>query len=141
MLELFDIPKALNKRIRSLSKGMKQKVLISGALIHDPEVLIFDEPLSGLDANATQAVKQILREMADRQKTVFYCSHMLDVVERLCDRVIVIDHGKMIANETPVDLISQTGSRSLEEAFRNLTGGENMEQRASDFADAVKTQR
>ncbi|MEL6109461.1 MAG: ABC transporter ATP-binding protein [Planctomycetota bacterium] len=141
MLELFDIPKALNKRIGSLSKGQKQKVLISGALIHDPEVLIFDEPLSGLDANATQAVKQIVREMADRRKTVFYCSHMLDVVERLCDRVIVIDQGTMIANDTPAGLIERASAASLEEAFRRLTGGDNMEQRASEFADAVRTKR
>lgn len=139
MLELFDIPKALNQRISTLSKGMKQKVLITGALIHDPEVLLFDEPLSGLDANATQSVKKIVREVADRGKTVLYCSHMLDIVERLCDRVIILNSGEMVANETPSELIKQTKSDSLEQAFRKLTGGDDLEKKASDFADVVRS--
>lgn len=140
MLQLFDIPKALNQRISTLSKGMKQKVLITGALLHDPEVLLFDEPLSGLDANATQSVKKIVREMADRGKTVLYCSHMLDIVERLCDRVIILNRGQMVANETPKELIKQTKTESLEHAFRKLTGGDDLDQKASDFADAVRNE-
>ena len=139
MLELFDIPKALNQRISTLSKGMKQKVLITGALIHDPDVLLFDEPLSGLDANATQSVKKIVREVADRGKTVLYCSHMLDIVERLCDRVIILNSGEMVANDTPSELIKQTKSESLEHAFRKLTGGDDLEKKASDFADVVRS--
>lgn len=138
MMELFEIPKAINKRISTLSKGMRQKVLISGALIHDPEVLLFDEPLSGLDANATQSVKQLIREMADRGKTVLYCSHMLDIVERLCDRVVILDHGKIIASDSPGTVIQQSGANSLEEAFRKLTGNSDIDQRASQFADAVR---
>lgn len=138
MLELFDIAKAQNQRISTLSKGMRQKVLITGALIHDPDVLLFDEPLSGLDANATQTVKEIVREMANRGKTVLYCSHMLDVVERLCDRVIILTAGKVVVDNPPGDVIRDAKTETLEQAFRKLTGGKDFDRKASEFADVVK---
>lgn len=141
MLEIFDIPKALNQRIGTLSKGMKQKVLITGAMIHDPEVLLLDEPLSGLDANATQSVKKIVREMAGRGKTILYCSHMLDIVERLCERVIILSQGRIITNDEPATVVKQTKSGSLEEAFRKLTGGTDPDQKATDFANVVREKR
>lgn len=137
-LELFDIPKALNQRIGTLSKGMRQKVLITGALIHDPDVLLFDEPLSGLDANATQTVKDLVREMANRGKTIFYCSHLLDVVERLCDRVIVLQSGSIITDGQPQEIIKQTGTSTLDEAFRRLTGNTSASRTAAELADAIQ---
>ena len=138
MLELFDIPKTGNQQISTLSKGMRQKVLITGALIHDPDVLLFDEPLSGLDAHAAQTVKDIVREMASRGKTVLYCSHMLDIVERLCNRVIILHHGQIVSEGGPGEILKDTKSSSLEQAFRKLTGGIGGEERASAFADTVR---
>jgi len=137
MLELFEISAAMNQRIGTLSKGMRQKVLITGALIHDPEVLLFDEPLSGLDANATQVVKEVITEMASRGKTILYCSHLLDIVERLCSRAIVIAGGKIIAGGTPKEVMKLTGTETLERAFQHLTGGHDHQQEVAAIADVV----
>ena len=138
MLELFEIANASGKRIDTLSKGMRQKVLITSALLHDPEVLLLDEPLSGLDANAAQTVKEIIRGLADNGKTILYCSHMLDVVERVCDRVIILDQGKIIKDGTPAELMNDSNRSTLAKVFRNLTSGENQEEIAGKFVDIVK---
>jgi ABC-2 type transport system ATP-binding protein len=116
---------------------MRQKVVLSAALIHDPDVLLFDEPLSGLDANAARTVKEIVRGLADRGKTVLYCSHVLDVVERICDRVIILDHGRMVADGSPAELMSTARRETLETVFRALTSNEDQEQVAEQFVDAV----
>jgi ABC-2 type transport system ATP-binding protein len=118
---------------------MRQKVVISAALLHDPDVLLFDEPLSGLDANAARTIKDVVRGLADRGKTVLYCSHMLDIVERLCDRVIILDQGKMVADGTPSDLMNSTHRETLETVFRSLTSSENQAEIAEAFVDAVST--
>ena len=117
---------------------MRQKVLITGAMIHDPEVLLFDEPLSGLDAHASQTVKEIVREMASRGKTVLYSSHMLDTVERLCNRVIILNQGQVVIDGQPMEIMKEAKADSLEQAFRKLTGGEDSTHKASEFADAVR---
>jgi ABC-2 type transport system ATP-binding protein len=107
---------------------MKQKVLIISALIHNPDIVFFDEPLSGLDANSMLVFKEVIRELAAQGKTIFYCSHILDVVERLCQRVIIIDHGKIVADARVSELKQTTSQASLEEVFKKLT----------DSADAVE---
>lgn len=140
-LELFGISKAANQRIDTLSKGMRQKVVISAALIHDPEILLLDEPLSGLDANAVRTIKDIVRQLADRGKTVFYCSHMLDVVERLCDRVIILNEGSVIADGTPQELMQSSRRESLENVFRSLTTSEDQAEIAAAFVEALGSQR
>ena len=84
-LEVLELKSRLSSRVSTLSKGMRQKLLLTAGLIHDPDVLFLDEPLTGLDVNATMLVKDLIRELADRGKTVLYCSHVLDVVERVCD--------------------------------------------------------
>lgn len=137
MLQLFCIGDAINHRIDTLSKGMRQKVVLSAALIHDPDVLLFDEPLSGLDANAARTVKEVVRGLADRGKAVLYCSHVLDVVERLCDRVIILDQGKMVADGSPQELMSATHRQTLETVFRALTSREDQEAVAGQIVDVV----
>ena len=136
-LELFGIKDSAQSRIDTLSKGMRQKVVITAALIHDPEVLLFDEPLSGLDVNAARVVKDVVRGLADRGKTVLYCSHVLDVVERLCDRVIILDHGRIVADGTPAQLKDAAQRETLESVFRSLTSSENQDEIASDLVEAV----
>lgn len=137
MLQLFCIGDSLNRRIDTLSKGMRQKVMLSAAMIHDPDVLLFDEPLSGLDANAARTVKEIVRGLADRGKTILYCSHVLDVVERLCDRVIILNQGVKVADGSPEELMGSTQTTSLETVFRALTSHENQQALAEQFVDVV----
>ena len=139
MLHLFKIHDSANQRLDTLSKGMRQKVVISAALLHDPEVLLFDEPLSGLDANAAHAIKEIVRGLAERGKTVLYCSHMLDIVERLCERVIILDRGAIVADGATADLISASSPQrqTLESVFRSLTGGRDEQEIAAAFVDVV----
>jgi len=91
MLDLFGLTDAMHQRMSEFSKGMKQKVLISAALIHNPEVLFLDEPLNGLDANAAMMVKELLKKLAAQGKTIFFSSHILEVVERICTRIVIID--------------------------------------------------
>ncbi len=136
-MRLFGLDAPMEQRLSSYSKGMKQKVLISSALIHNPEVVFFDEPLSGLDANSMLVFKEVIRELAAQGKTIFYCSHILDVVERICRRVIIIDHGKIIA-DGPVSELKQTTSQgSLEEVFKKLTDTTDVGEVAKSFSALV----
>ncbi len=121
-LGLFEILAARNQRLVEYSKGMRQKVLISAALIANPEVLFLDEPLNGLDANAALVVKELLRELASQGRTILFCSHILEVVERICTRIIVINEGRMITEGRPEEIAAATGTASLEAAFAKLTG-------------------
>ena len=103
------------------SKGMKQKVLISSALLHDPPVLLLDEPLGGLDAHAVLQTRALLRTLAARGRTVFYSSHLLDAVEKVADLVVVIRDGQILRTGSPDEITSLAGEGSLEAAFGKLT--------------------
>ena len=118
-LELTDL---LNKRIDTLSKGQRQRIAIAAGLLHDPRVWLLDEPLSGLDAQAAAALRDLIATRAATGGAVLYCSHVLDVVERVCDQVLVLGHGRVIAQGAPDTLMAQTGQSTLEAAFRSLVG-------------------
>ncbi len=122
LLDLFGIADARDLRLAQHSKGMKQKVLISSALMGNPEVLYLDEPLNGLDANAALVVKRLLRELAAQGRTILFCSHILDVVERICTRIVIIDQGRKVAEGSPEGIARETGTANLEAAFARLTG-------------------
>ncbi len=121
MLGLFDLAEEADNRISSFSKGMRQKVLIVAGMIHNPDVLFLDEPLSGLDANSAVTVKEIVSRLARRGKTIFYCSHVMDVVERVCDRIVILSEGRIIADGTFEQLQSMNKGDSLERIFTQLT--------------------
>jgi ABC-2 type transport system ATP-binding protein len=121
LLELFGLSDVRYKWLREFSKGMKQKVVIAAALIHQPDVLILDEPFDGVDANMVLALKGLLREMAGQGRAVLISSHIMDVVERLCTRVAIIHAGRLIADGAPEEIQSRTGTASLEDAFAALT--------------------
>ena len=121
-LELFGILDARDQRLAEHSKGMKQKVLISAALISNPEVLFLDEPLNGLDANAALVVKRLLGQLASQGRTILFCSHILEVMERVCTRIFIIKEGRKVIEGTPGDIAAATGAETLEEAFARLTG-------------------
>jgi ABC-2 type transport system ATP-binding protein len=139
MLELFQIRDAADRRLDTLSKGMRQKVVISAALLHDPEIVLFDEPLSGLDANAALTIKEIVRGLAERGKTILYCSHILDVVERLCERVIILDRGEIVADGMTAELLSSSRRGTLENLFRSLTAAEDSKELVGAFLGSFDT--
>ncbi|MCK6438866.1 MAG: ABC transporter ATP-binding protein [Planctomycetes bacterium] len=125
LLDFLDLPiDARDRRMQEFSKGMKQKVAISAALLHDPPLLLLDEPINGLDVNATSRFKELLLDYVRRGNTVLYSSHLLDVVERVCKRVIIINQGKVLA-DLAMDTIRQSHpGKTLEQLFQELTGYE-----------------
>jgi ABC-2 type transport system ATP-binding protein len=123
-----------DKLLGAYSKGMRRKVVITAALLHNPKVVFFDEPLDGLDANAAVGFKALIQTLAREGKTIVYSSHILDVVERVCDRVIIIDKGRLLLDGEPEQLVASHGAGTLERLFTQLTGGTELERRAEDFA-------
>ena len=121
LLGSFGLREAANQSIESLSKGMRQKVLLSAAFVHDPEVLLLDEPLNGLDVASVLTFRKIIDSMLARGRTVLYCSHILDVIERTCARVVVIDDGRIVADDTTANLLARRPEGTLEAVFRSLT--------------------
>ena len=138
VLEMFGLEQVQHQRLSQFSKGMKQKILIASALIHRPEVLFLDEPLNGLDANAALIVKDLLRKLAAQGKAVFFCSHILEVVERICTRIIIINHGSQIAAGSAPEIIRATGAATLEEAFGTLTGVRDVGALTGDLLAALE---
>jgi ABC-2 type transport system ATP-binding protein len=136
MLEAFGLAGNMDQRMETFSKGMKQKVLITSGLMHNPEIIILDEPLSGLDANAVIVVKELLGKLAKSGKTIFYCSHMMDIVEKVSDRIILIDQGTIVADGTIEELRQKEGQESLEAIFAGLTATEAMHDASDKFLDA-----
>jgi ABC-2 type transport system ATP-binding protein len=116
-----------NTRCQGLSKGMRQKVALAGALIHDPELIILDEPLTGLDAASARQVKEVLRQRVANGTTVIMTTHILEVAERMAERIGVIAHGRLIAEGTLAELSVQAGhgGTNLEEIFLSLTSAES----------------
>jgi ABC-2 type transport system ATP-binding protein len=128
-----------DKLLGAYSKGMRRKVVITAALLHNPPVVFFDEPLDGLDANAAVGFKALIQTLAHEGKTIVYSSHILDVVERVCDRVIIIDKGRMLVDGRPEELLVAHGADTLERLFTQLTGGTELERRAADFAKTFRS--
>ena len=139
-VERFDLSTFQHRRIADLSKGTRQKVCLTSAFLHDPQVLMLDEPLNGLDVNATDAFRDELKRLASDGRTVLYSSHILDVVERTCDRVVVLHGGKVVAEDTTDALLAggpDGAPRHLTEVFKQLTtSAEIAEQQESEDADS-----
>lgn len=135
-LSFFDLgfDTLTDKLLGAYSKGMRRKVVITAALLHNPPVVFFDEPLDGLDANSAVGFKSLIQTLAREGKTIVYSSHILDVVEKVCDRVVIIDKGQLKVDGAPAELIRDHGARTLEHLFTELTGGADLERKAADFA-------
>ena len=138
LLGLFDLSGELDKQIVTFSKGMRQKVLIVAGLLHNPEVIFMDEPLSGLDASSALLVKEIITRLANDGRTVFYCSHVMDVVERVCDRIIILNHGDIVADGTFEQLQAESKATSLERIFTSLTSSGGHAALAERFVQALQ---
>ena len=126
----------IDQRMDSFSKGMRQKVLLASGLLHNPDVIILDEPLSGLDANSVIIIKDLISRLAKDGKTIFYCSHMMDVVEKVSDRIVLIDEGRVIADGSFDELKQQQGNKSLEQIFASLTSNSSLSSTADEFMRA-----
>lgn len=136
MLDSFSLLDNIDQRMDSFSKGMKQKVLITSGLLHNPSIVIMDEPLSGLDANAVILIKELLQALKQEGKTIFYCSHMMDVVEKVSDRIVLLNNGGIIADGT-IEELRQNSADTLENIFSRLTSSGSQVQRADDLAAAM----
>jgi len=120
-LDMFELVDAANDLIKSYSHGMKQKILLTGALIHNPALWIMDEPMVGLDPRSSHLLKELMREHCNRGNTVFFSTHILEVAERLCDRIGIIHKGKLIAIGTLEELRHGEHAGTLENIFLELT--------------------
>jgi len=136
LLTAFGIGLNANQRMDTFSKGMKQKVLLISGIIHNPKIIILDEPLSGLDANAVIMVKELISLMAKEGKTIFYCSHMMDVVEKVSDRILLINNGEIVADGS-FEQLKAGGDQTLEKIFAKLTGKEEGNTDAADVMNAL----
>ncbi|HEY9045144.1 MAG TPA: ABC transporter ATP-binding protein [Ohtaekwangia sp.] len=137
LLHVFDLSGYTDARMTTFSKGMRQKVLLVAGMIHNPSILFLDEPLSGLDANAVILVKEILTQLKHSGKTIFYSSHLMDVVEKISDRIMIINKGEMIANGTFEELNTQAKG-SLENIFTELTGNKEHTHAAGQFINILQ---
>lgn len=137
LMNTFELKHMYQSRISSFSKGMKQKVLLISSLIHNPEILFLDEPLSGLDANSVMVVKELLACLAAQGKTIFYSSHIMDVVEKISNRIILLDDGKIVADGTFHELQQQSKEGSLEQVFNQLTGSHDHKMIAEEIVSIV----
>jgi len=120
LLRYFDLADCIDARIQNLSHGMKQKLVIVAALVHDPALLVIDEPMVGLDALAQKQVKLLLRRLVGEQKTIFMTTHTMSVAEAVCDRIGILHRGRMVASGSTAELKS---NRALEDVFLELTYG------------------
>jgi len=123
LLRLFGLIEAADDTTDSYSHGMRQKTSLATALVHDPKTLILDEPTVGLDPKSARLIKDILRQMAARGAAVMLSTHILEIAQSMCDRIGIIDRGKLIAVGTMDELQSAQGESSLEDIFLSLTGG------------------
>lgn len=137
LMRVMGLEDVVHARISSFSKGMKQKVLIISSMLHDPDILFLDEPLSGLDANSVMIIKDILELLAANGKTIFYSSHIMDVVEKISNRIILLYDGKIAADGSFDSLKEQSEAGSLEAIFNQLTGFDEHQQTAKQFVDLV----
>jgi ABC-2 type transport system ATP-binding protein len=138
LLELFSLRAYRHAPISSYSKGMKQRILISAALLHNPELLILDEPLSGMDVTSSQLFKHLLDELAGMGKTILYISHVLEVVEKVCARVIVLHQGRVMANDSVERLRGLMDLPSLVDIFAQLTEERDLKAVARNIASVLQ---
>lgn len=138
LLQLFRLGPQRYGPISSYSKGMKQKILICASLLHNPDILIFDEPLSGLDVTSVLVFKDIVKSLAAEGKVILYTSHILEVIEKACSRVMILHRGRVAANDRVERLRDLMKLPSLEQIFRELVVEEDTERVAKDIVQVMK---
>ncbi len=129
LAKLFDMETQANQRISSFSQGMRQKCIIMSALLHNPNVLFLDEPFTNLDVTTVTFLKSLLQRLADLGKTILYCTHILEVAETLCPRIMIINNGKLVADAPVTELRQQTNQLALNDIFVELTEATGLEEK------------
>jgi sodium transport system ATP-binding protein len=124
LIEALEMADIANRRTEGFSQGQRVKTAIARALVHDPRNVILDEPTNGLDVMATRGLRQFMRRLKEEGRCVLFSSHIMQEVAALCDRIVVIAHGRVVADETPDALRAQTGQANLEDAFVKIIGSE-----------------
>jgi sodium transport system ATP-binding protein len=122
LIDGLDMRDIASRRTEGFSQGQRVKTAIARALVHDPRNVLLDEPTNGLDVMATRAMRRFMRQLKDEGRCVLFSSHIMQEVAALCDRIVVIAHGRVVADETPAALLAQTGESSLEDAFVKIIG-------------------
>ena len=138
LMRLWSLYPSRHSAMVSYSKGMRQRVLIMAALLHDPEVLIFDEPLSGLDVTSAAIFRNLVRALAARGRMILYCSHVLEVVEKVCTHVLVLNRGACVAYDSIEQIRRRADYRSLEQSFASLVNEPDTMAIAAEIVDCVK---
>jgi len=137
-LRIFDLDQDMDAPISSYSKGMRQKVLLTAALLHNPEILLLDEPLSGLDVATSLVIRDLIRGLARENKIIIYSSHVLEVTEKICSKVIILHKGNIVANDSVENLRHLMNLPSLAEIFNQLIAHEDTAAVAGRIVDAMK---
>jgi ABC-2 type transport system ATP-binding protein len=140
LLDLFVLHSHRNATIASYSKGMRQRILLIAALMDNPQILIFDEPLSGLDVTSALVLKNLIKALGQQGKTVFYCSHVLEVVEQVCSHLLILRKGNVIACDTTEAILSNIEHSSLENTFMHLVEEVDADKVTRDIISAMETQ-
>lgn len=136
MLEIFGLKDVMNTPMTDFSKGMKQKVVIIQAILHSPKLLLLDEPLNGLDASTALLVKKLLRELTDSGKSILFSSHIMEVVEKVCDRVIILNKGRIIEEVNVTELKDRL--ETLEDVFVTLTQERDYDSEVREIIKALE---
>jgi ABC-2 type transport system ATP-binding protein len=139
LMELLSMRADRHSPISAYSKGMRQKVLIAAALLHDPQVLVFDEPLSGLDVTSALVFRNLIKALGEQGKVIVYSSHVLEAVEKICSRVVILQRGKIVANDSVENLRNLMHAPSLEDVFSQLVLQEDTQQVAASILEAVRS--
>jgi ABC-2 type transport system ATP-binding protein len=138
LLELFSLAGDRHTPISSYSKGMRQKILICAAILHDPELIVLDEPFSGLDVHAALVVRSLIRSLAASGKTILFSSHVLEVVEKVCNRVVILHKGHAVANDSIDRLRDLMALPTLEDIFAQLVTDSDPDATARQIAEAIR---
>lgn len=139
LLKIFNLDTDVHALLSAYSKGMRQKILLSAALLHNPRILVLDEPVSGLDVSTALMLRGVVRTLAANKRLVFYSSHELDTIERISTRVIILRAGQIVADDSAARLRELMNSPSLEDVFSQLAVRENVEELAGALVETIES--
>jgi ABC-2 type transport system ATP-binding protein len=137
LLHLFSLYSHRHAPIASYSKGMRQRVLLIAALMHDPQLLVFDEPLSGLDVTSALVFRKLVKSLGEQGKIIFYCSHVLEVVEKLCSHLVILRQGTLVAHGSVNEVLNMTGLATLEDSFSQLVEEKDAAETAHNIVEVM----
>ena len=135
MLDMFDLTEVAGNYLDTFSHGMQQKVAIIGGFLHDPQIVFMDEPTVGLDPRSARLIKDLMIRNRDRGRTIFFSTHILEIAQTMCDRVIIINKGRIVADARVDELRAMRGEQSLEDIFLELTGGTDVDDMVKELDD------